>query len=93
MSMVSGFGSGPLPPKTNYVYLWRRQDTEQQNQEHPLEYFQTYYLRQSRSLGNPTVLQFWERRAPNNFDDPSDKILKILDMRPRSSRKHEMKRW
>ena len=33
----------------------------------------------------------WNRPAPKNDEDPSKKLLEILDMEPISSRKHEMK--
>ena len=32
---------------------------------------------------------FWKRRGPKKDEDPSKQILKILDMRPISTRKHE----
>ena len=31
---------------------------------------------------------FWERWAPNKNDDPSNKISKVLDMKPISTREH-----
>ena len=33
--------------------------------------------------------QGWKRRAPINDEDPSNKISKIMDMGPISTRKHE----
>ena len=33
--------------------------------------------------------QIWKRRAPENDEDPSNKIPKIMDMRPISAWKHE----
>ncbi len=60
--------------------------------------FQTYYLYKSQNFENP---QFWhsskrrtakhdEDLTPKNNEDPFNKILRILDMRSISSRKHEM---
>ena len=33
--------------------------------------------------------QFWKRRAPRNDEDPSNKISKMMDMRPTSIKTHE----
>ena len=37
--------------------------------------------------------QIWKRPGPKNDEDPSNKILKILNMGPISTRKHEMEMW
>ena len=33
--------------------------------------------------------EFWKRQAPRNDEDPSNKISKIIDMKPISIKKHE----
>ena len=41
--------------------------------------------------GLQTECEFWKRWAPKNDEDPSNKISKIMDMRPISIKKHEWK--
>ena len=43
----------------------------------------------SQYFENPKCCQFRKRRAPENYEDLSNQNLKILDMRPISTRKHE----
>ena len=47
----------------------------------------------SQISGNPEVCRFGNRRAPKDPADPSNEIFKILDMRSRSIKKHEMAIW
>ena len=51
----------------------------------------TYFLK-SQKLGKSQHLklldQIWKRQAPKNGEDPSKKILKILDMGSVSTSKH-----
>ena len=43
----------------------------------------------SQNSGSPNSCQLWKRRGPKHPEDPFNKILKILDMRSTSTRKHE----
>ena len=39
------------------------------------------------------ILEIVDKTGAGNPDDPSNKILRILDMRSTSTRKHEMEIW
>ena len=60
--------------KTSYFYFWRYQDalTIQEKSQIMLGYI--VFETQSSEKG-------WKGRAPNNADDPSDNILRILNMK------------
>ena len=45
------------------------------------------------NYGFPKLWKCWERQGPNNDEDPSEKFLKILEMRSISTRTHEMIFW
>ena len=77
MFMIWGFSDVSMTPKTNHVYLWRHQDTPK-NPRKTFKPFQTYSSGISQHF-EKYVLFLVKTRA-TNADDPSNKILKILNM-------------
>ena len=49
-----------------------------------------YRFSESENLENLKFCEFRKRRVQNNPDDPFHKLLEILNMKSRSSRKHEL---
>ena len=79
--------SGPLDPLFITKTLQQIQEKTNHFEKH---YF--YYFYTSQIYGSPFVWKCWKRQAPENDEDQSKKskkILKILDMWPISTRKHE----
>ena len=72
----------PLDPLIITEILLNIQETIPNN-------FQKLLFWISQIYGCPFVWHFWKRRAPRNDEDPSDQFLKISDMGPISTRKHE----
>ena len=86
--MISGFWNVSPSPKTNYFYLWRHQDTATKPRK-PLEHLKKMVVATIISI-NPKVWKCSNRRAPDNPEDPSNEILKVLDTGSISINKHEM---
>ena len=55
--------------------------------------FKAYYTWESQNLGNRKFWSFGKRRGPGNPEDPSNKLLKTLNMGAISLRKHGMAIW
>ena len=82
----------PRAPKPILFIFW---DTKipNKNQEKSWAIFKKYYVYKSRNFGNPKLWQFSKRRAPKHPDDPSDKILRILDMTSKSVKNGNLEIW
>ena len=78
-SMIWWFLNGPLPPQTDYSYRWRHQETSKQ-WENPWNNSKMHYLYEYKHLEFPLFLGRSKRQPPTNYEDPSNKILEILDM-------------
>ena len=81
-----------LFPSTNYFCLWIPQDTLTHPRNKPKSCLE------NRILGSFKIVEVrhfekWKRQAPTNDEDPSNIILKILDMGSISIQKYEMGTW
>ena len=68
---------GRVPEPQNQLLLSLETPKIKQNPGH----FKQYYFYKSQNFGNLKQYKLSKRWAPKNPDDPSNKILKILDMR------------
>ena len=91
MFMISVLLNGSPSPKTIYFHLWRPQDTSKRSKKIP-NYFDAFMVMIFTILKIQNV-DFSKRWASKNPDDPSNNILKILDMRSVSIKQHEMHIW
>ena len=71
---ISGFLDVSLKPKTNIFYLWRPQDTLNKSKKRII--FEASYICRFQNVANTKTLDIFERRAPENPDDPCNEILK-----------------
>ena len=83
-----GISERVLEPQNHIIYLCWLQDTSNGSWNSPYYFLKILGFASLRTTGT-----FWKRRAPKHPDDPSNKILKVLDMGAVSSRKHEMEIW
>ena len=70
--MISGFSDVSLRPQTNIIYLWRPQDTSN-NQRKYQNIFEEYIFGDLNVLEISIVDLLGKRRAPTNYKDPSKK--------------------
>ena len=89
MFMILGFSDVSMIPKTNIIHFSRHQDTPNNSRRNPTS-FSNMIVSEISLLGKSKCLKHSKRRALDNPDDPSNQFLKVLDMGPISSRKHEM---
>ena len=83
--MSSGFLNPSPSPQTNYFYRWRHQDTKKKLEIRGTVK-QIILLLQIRISLETEKYQVSKNRVP---DDPLNTISKIMDMRSRSTKKHE----
>ena len=85
---------GRVPEPQNQLFLSLETPGHlKQIKKIPLNNLKTYYCYKTQNSGNRTFWEFPKGQAPNNPDVPFDQFLKIMDMRPISSKKHEMEIW
>ena len=83
---------GRVPEPRNQLFLSFETPGHLKQIKHPpLEQFVKNNV--SMNLIIPEIHAFSNFRAPENDEDPLNTILKILDTRSRSSRKHGMEMW
>ena len=89
--MISGYSNVSFHPNTNIIYLSKPQETSSNPRKAHI--FGKYSFLEIAEARKSNFCKSWTSRAAENPDDPSNNILKILDMGSISSRKHEMKFW
>ena len=76
--MNSGFSDVSMTPETKYFYLWRHQDTSIHQRNNPKSVSGKLILGTDQHF-EKRFQKFWKEWGPENTDDPSKKILKLLD--------------
>ena len=80
----------PVPEPRNLLFnIFGNTKTPKLNRENPWNMFRTYYSYKYKKWKS-IMLSIWEKTGAENPSDPSNKILRILEMRSISSWKHEM---
>ena len=79
---------GRVHESQNQLLLFLRQQTSQNNSRtNPASLFKDVIFRNINMLEIQPFETYWERRVPNNLEDPSNKFLKILNTGSISSNK------
>ena len=89
--MISGFRTCPRATKP-ILFIFGDPRIPQKIKKHPVAFLENITFININML-EIHVLQFSKSPAPNNPDDPSNEILKILDLRSESIKKHDMEIW
>ena len=82
-------GGVTMTPKTNYVYLWRHQETPNNSITNPESFLKIVCLEIS-TCRKSQILKMLQEMWAGNIEDMSNAFFQILNMRSISSKKHEM---